>query len=105
MDWYGGKPRCAGQAIIVAIDSSDLDRLPVAKRELHAMLADESAHGAPVLVYANKQDLPQALSAAQISNALDLVAIKDRQWHIQACSAQTGTGLIEGMEWVSNRIT
>ncbi|KAJ1959618.1 hypothetical protein H4R35_007626, partial [Dimargaris xerosporica] len=53
---------CDTKAIIVVVDSSDLDRLPLAKRELHAMLADENAHGAPVLVYANKQDLPQALS-------------------------------------------
>lgn len=26
--------------------------------------------------------------------------IKDRAWQIQACSAKTGDGLKEGMEWV-----
>ena len=36
----------------------------------------------------------------QISVGLNLHTIKDRAWQIQACSAKTGEGLQEGMEWL-----
>ena len=36
----------------------------------------------------------------QISTGLNLHMIKDRAWQIQACSAKTGEGLQEGMEWL-----
>ena len=36
----------------------------------------------------------------QLSEALNLHNIRDRVWQIQACSAKTGAGLQEGIEWV-----
>jgi hypothetical protein len=36
-----------------------------------------------LLVFANKQDMKGALTAAQISEALNLTSLRDRQWHIQ----------------------
>ena len=53
----------------------------------------------PLLVYANKQDLVGSATANEIADKMDLVAIRDRPWQIQACSAKTGEGLTEGMEW------
>jgi len=35
---------------------------------------------------------------------LELSAISDRQWNIQACSALTKDGLNEGMEWMIQTI-
>jgi hypothetical protein len=40
------------------------------------------------------------ISFVQISEALHLHNIRDRDWQIQACSAKTGGGLQEGIEWV-----
>ena len=40
------------------------------------------------------------LFPVQISVGLNLHMIKDRAWQIQACSAKTGEGLQEGMEWL-----
>ena len=56
--------------------------------------------GKPMLVYANKQDLMHATPADEISAAMGLESIQDRVWQIQACSAKTGDGLQEGMEWL-----
>ena len=36
---------------------------------------------------------------------LDLEAISDRTWNIQACSAVTKEGLSEGMEWLIKTIS
>ncbi len=50
------------QAVIYVIDSADKERLEVAKQELELMLQEEELRGAPVLVLANKQDLPGAMN-------------------------------------------
>ena len=54
---------------------------------------------------ANKQDLPDAMSVAELSEALNLHAIKGHEWHIQASCALTGEGVWEGLDWVSARCT
>ncbi|CAG8708248.1 3527_t:CDS:2, partial [Funneliformis mosseae] len=59
---------------------------------------------AVLLVFANKQDMKGALTAAQISEALNLTSLRDRQWHIQACCALTGEGLFEGLDWIVSQI-
>jgi len=49
---------------------------------------------AALLVYANKQDVRGAMTAAEISQQLGLTRIKDHTWHIQACCALTGEGFV-----------
>ncbi|XP_022858046.1 ADP-ribosylation factor 1-like, partial [Olea europaea var. sylvestris] len=92
------------QAIIYVVDSSDTDRLVVAKEEFHAILEEEELKGAVVLIYANKQDLPGALDDAAVTEALELHKIKNRQWAIFKTSAIKGEGLFEGLDWLSNTL-
>ena len=92
------------QAIIYVVDSSDVERVGTSRQEFHAILEEEELADAVVLVYANKQDLPGALSDAQITEGLGLTEIKDRQWAIFKTSAIKGEGLWEGMEWLSNTL-
>ncbi|CAG8452953.1 3180_t:CDS:10 [Scutellospora calospora] len=73
------------KAVIMVIDSTDRDRLHISRAELHTMMEDE--------VYSqNYFYMKGALTAAQISEALNLTSLRDRQWHIQACCALTGEG-------------
>jgi ADP-ribosylation factor-like protein 3 len=53
---------------------------------------------------ANKQDLLNALSAAEITTELGLNELRERTWQILPCSAKTGDGLQEGMEWIVEQI-
>ena len=91
-------------AIIFVVDSVDVDRLPVAKSELMAMLQEEDLKDAKLLVFANKQDQDGALGAADISQALGLDTIKNRQWTIQQTCARKGEGLYEGFDWLVTQI-
>uniref|UniRef100_A0A7S0YB38 ADP-ribosylation factor-like protein 3 n=1 Tax=Polytomella parva TaxID=51329 RepID=A0A7S0YB38_9CHLO len=91
-------------ALIYVIDSSDRKRLEESEFELQELLGEEKMTGVPLLVFANKQDLIGALSAGEIAENLDLVAIRDRPWQIQACSAKEGSGLQEGMEWLMKQV-
>lgn len=65
---------------------------------------ESDLENAILLVFANKQDAKGALNAAQISEALGLAAIKERQWSIQETSATAGRGLHEGFDWLVSAI-
>ena len=82
------------------IDSTDIDRLGTAADELAAMLNEEELRDAALLVFANKQDQPGAKGAGDISEALKLGELRDRNWSIVACSAIDGRGVTEGMDWL-----
>lgn len=84
-------------AIVYMVDSSDRARIDEAAEELSTLLDEELLASVPVLVYANKQDLLNAKTAAEIMNDLDLVNAKSRWVHVEACSAKTGDGLESGM--------
>lgn len=57
------------------------------------MLEEEKLAGVPVMIFANKQDLFSASPASEIAECLELTNIRDRQWHIQGCSALSGEGV------------
>lgn len=59
--------------IIFVIDWTDLDRLDTAKEELHFLLAEPELSNIPVLILANKQDLPEALSCQKLSAELAIL--------------------------------
>lgn len=53
-------------AVIFVVDSADKERIEIAKQELELMLQEEELKGVPVLVLANKQDLPNALNDQEV---------------------------------------
>lgn len=63
-------------------------------------LQEEKMLTKPLLVFANKQDLVGALTAAEVAESLQLLTLRDRAWQIQGCSAKDGEGLKPGMEWL-----
>ncbi|KAH7552671.1 hypothetical protein BM1_08622 [Bipolaris maydis] len=91
-------------AVIFVIDSTDIERLTTASEELRAMLNEEELRDAALLVFANKQDQPGAKGAGEISEALRLGELKDRNWSIVACSAVDGSGVQEGMDWLVSNV-
>jgi ADP-ribosylation factor protein 1 len=86
------------------IDSNDRDRIGEAKEELHKMLQDSQLADSILLVFANKQDLPQAMDANEVKNKLDLLNLKQRTWYIQPCCATTGEGLFDGLDWLAGNL-
>lgn len=88
--------------LIFVVDSSDTDMMDEAKEYLWRKLRELDEAGledAPLLVYANKQDVSSALLVSEVRDALDLTAIHGREWRIQGSVAIVGQGLWEGLEW------
>ena len=86
--------------IIYVIDSADRRRMEETGIELQQIIDEEKLSGVPLLIYANKQDLLNSLSSSEITAGLNLHAIRDRQWQIVPCSAKTGDGLKDGLEFI-----
>ena len=89
------------QGLIFVVDSNDSNRIDAARDELHRMLQEDELRDSILLVFANKQDLPNAQDAASMTDRLGLHGLRHRQWYIQACCATTGDGLYEGLDWLS----
>ncbi|KAI9917504.1 hypothetical protein PsorP6_012552 [Peronosclerospora sorghi] len=68
---------------------------------------EQELPGATLLIFANKQDFPRALSSAEIADALSLrpAQFASRHWKIISCSAATGDGLAHGIEWLVNDVS
>jgi|Transcript_36214 ADP-ribosylation factor 1/2 len=90
--------------IIFVVDSNDRDRVGQARDELQKMLAEDELRNAVLLVFANKQDLPNAMSTTEVQEKLGLHALRQRNWFIQGCCATTAQGLYEGLDWMSANI-
>lgn len=97
--------------VIFVVDSNDCTRLgddygndKSAKWELDHMLEDQNLPASAVLlVFANKQDLPNAVKPQEVADRLGLANLK-RPWFIQGSSATQGSGITEGLEWLAKNI-
>ncbi|KAK3756765.1 hypothetical protein RRG08_019257 [Elysia crispata] len=85
------------QGLLFIVDSADRSRLDEAKEEFHGIIESPEMDRVPVVVVANKQDLPGALTTAEIADGLDLHKLKDRKWFVQGACATTGDGICESM--------
>uniref|UniRef100_A0A6U1T3P1 ADP-ribosylation factor n=1 Tax=Vannella robusta TaxID=1487602 RepID=A0A6U1T3P1_9EUKA len=88
--------------IIFVVDSNDRERIGEAKEELHTTLREEELEKIPVLVFANKQDLPNAMTVSEVEEKLELSSTRDHPWYVQSSCATSGDGLKEGLDWITN---
>ena len=97
------------KGIIFVVDvnlfgANNFKRILRAKEELHGLLQEDMLLGIPLLVVANKTDLPDAMTVDKVKEAMSLGLIKDRRWKIQGTSAKQGDGVFEGLGWLSKEV-
>eukprot|EP00013_Stygamoeba_regulata_P022616 CAMPEP_0177657452 /NCGR_PEP_ID=MMETSP0447-20121125/16198_1 /TAXON_ID=0 /ORGANISM="Stygamoeba regulata, Strain BSH-02190019" /LENGTH=185 /DNA_ID=CAMNT_0019161819 /DNA_START=125 /DNA_END=682 /DNA_ORIENTATION=- len=90
--------------LIFVLDSADKSRLAEARRELDNLLNEPELRDAVVLVFANKMDLPGAMSVADVVGGLGLTERRSHKWKCFATCAATGEGMYEGMDWLSAEV-
>ena len=86
------------------MDSNDRARVQEARDELDAMLTADELRKVPVLVLANKQDLPRSLKPNEVADSMGLHKLSKRQWYIQPTCATNGDGLNEGLDWLATTL-
>ena len=91
-------------ALVYVIDSSDRSRLSECGELLFSLLNEAKLESIPLCIIANKQDVINAISAKVLLESLNLHNIRDRDWHIFACSAKTGKNLQTAISWLINKV-
>lgn len=93
--------------LIYIVDSADTDRVREARDELFSICSDPSMRGVPVVVIANKQDLPTALSCTKLVEEMSLPALQVQygcKWFIQNACATNGEGIYEAMKQMADMV-
>lgn len=72
------------QGLIFVVDSNDRERVVEAGKELQNMLQEDELRDAVLLVFANKQDLPNSMTAAELTDKLNLNDLRNR--HVSSFS-------------------
>jgi len=91
--------------LIFVVDSSDRERIGLAREELEKTLAEDAMREVSILVLANKQDLPNAMPVCKLCEELNLNQLAGRRpWFIQSTCAVTSDGLTEGLDWLARSI-
>uniref|UniRef100_A0A8C4KSD3 ARF GTPase 4 n=1 Tax=Equus asinus TaxID=9793 RepID=A0A8C4KSD3_EQUAS len=93
------------QGLIFVVDSNDRERIQEGAEELQKMLQEDELRDAVLLLFANKQDLPNAMAISEMTDKLGLQSLRNRTWYVQATCATQGTGLYEGLDWLSNELS
>ncbi|KAG8769508.1 hypothetical protein FRC15_004552 [Serendipita sp. 397] len=86
------------EAIVYVVDSANTERMPEARRVMHHVLSNRETREVLLLILANKQDLPNVLDAVSLAKKFH---VDDWPCHVQPCSAVSGEGLHEGLDWLT----
>lgn len=94
-------------AVIFVIDSADLKRMDEMKEEFGKCSKNNGINNKPFLIFANKQDLPSALSEVELSEKLNLASLNTCSHNIIKCIAKASCNgdkidpaLQNGLLWI-----
>ncbi|AMD20081.1 HCL070Wp [Eremothecium sinecaudum] len=89
------------KAFIFVVDATDTEHLRRARIELHRIMSTNPLGSRPLLIWSNKQDLPEALSNREVCRRLGISSRLNSPWLVQDVSALSGKGIYEGLQWLT----
>jgi len=105
----GGQPRFRGMwerycrgvnAIVYVVDSADREKFEQSKQALLDLINKPPLAKIPLLVLANKNDLPTSASADEIIEVLDLKSIQGREVCCYSISAKNSVNIDITLDWL-----
>lgn len=91
--------------LIYVIDASDRERIGEAIECLSKELTSPHMYKVPILIFANKQDLPNAISADELTDKLNvLFRNHEKNFRVFESVATEDVGLIQGIDWLFNEL-
>ena len=92
------------EGLVFVVDSVDKSRFHEARDELNWILDSDEMVGVPLVVLANKQDLPNACNPSEVAEKLGLTMVKNRKWYVHGTSALSGEGVLESVSELSRLV-
>ncbi|KAK6923149.1 Small GTPase superfamily, ARF/SAR type [Dillenia turbinata] len=93
----GGQPRFRS---IYVVDAADHENIWISRGELHDLLSKPSLSGIPLLVLGNKIDKPEALTKQDLTEAMGLRTISDREVCCFMISCKNSTNIDSVIDWL-----
>lgn len=87
--------------VLYVVDAAAPQKLPTAKKELHKLLDDGSIDQTPMLILANKIDLPDHVGEQVLIEELALNYVTDTPWMVLPISALHLTNIDQAVEWLT----
>lgn len=96
-------------AVIFVVDAADADRMKLAAEELSSLYepatrGDIVLNDRPLLVFANKQDLPKAANASAVEQVLKISTLSVETYKIFQCTANDRQSLQKGISWLTDQL-
>ena len=92
------------EGLVFVVDSVDKSRFHEARDELNWILDSDEMVGVPLVVLANKQDLPNACNPSEVAEKLGLTMVKNCKWYVHGTSALSGEGVLESVSELSRLV-
>ncbi|ODM93309.1 ADP-ribosylation factor [Orchesella cincta] len=95
------------QAVIFIVDSNDRERMDEVRTELRRVekfLQQNRRMNAVILILANKQDLPEAMTYHELHSTLFQSRSQKFHWEMRTCCNKTGEGVMEALEWLHKEL-
>ena len=86
------------------VDSSNIEKIHVARDEIQGLMKADDTKGVSFLILSNKKKEELAMSLPQMVEEFRLWKMKGIEWYIQNICAETGEGLADGLNWLSQAI-
>jgi signal recognition particle receptor subunit beta len=91
------------EGLFYVVDSSDRERIELARSELYSLLDFEDMKKIPVIIIANKQDIETSLSLIEIEKFMKLAEIQN-PYHVYGTCATTGEGLLKAFSHMTELV-
>ena len=90
--------------IIFVLDGADKARFEEAKKELDSALSRDRTNTFSWLLLVNKQDVPGCSLSQDITELFNLSQYAQKRLNVMECSASTGEGVVDALNWLLNDI-
>ena len=92
---------CRGvNAMVYVVDSADREQFELAQKELLELVSKPPLQGIPLLVLANKNDLPGHAEVEEMIDVLRLNDIEGREVCCYSISAKNNTNIDITLDWL-----
>jgi len=91
------------EGLFYVVDSSDRERIELARNELYSLLDFEDMKKIPVIIIANKQDIETSMSLSEIENFMRLAEIQN-PYQLYGTCATTGEGLLKAFSHMTESV-
>lgn len=89
--------------VLYVVDAAAPERLKDAAKELHKLLDDGSIGTTPLLVLANKIDIPNHVTENELIERLQLNYVMETPWIVLPISALQCTNIDQVIEWLTSQ--